>query len=95
MARVLLIALVLLLVPAGTATASVPPSKCGAMTVSGKGFLVRSHLVACVNARRHARHILRGGRGPRGWSCRRYSRRQTRIAFMCRRGQRDFYAVRR
>ena len=94
MARALLIALALL-VPAGTATASVPPRNCGGMTVAGKSFAVRSHLVACSNARRHARHILRGGRGPSGWSCRRYSRRQTRIAFMCRRGQRDFYAVRR
>jgi hypothetical protein len=54
------------------------------------------HFIACRHARYWSRRILAGHRGPRHWTCRRYSAKITRIAFNCQRsGGREFYAIRR
>jgi hypothetical protein len=79
---------------AAPALATQPPRTCGSMSAGGHTYKVRSHLVACRHARRHARRILRGGKGPSGWSCRKFKPSVTRIRFICDRGARDFYAIR-
>ena len=78
--------------PAGAATA---PKKCGTITVRGKNFAVRGHRLPCRFARRKSRAFLAEGTHPPGWRCRRYPPRLTRIAFTCRKGGRDYYAIRR
>jgi hypothetical protein len=90
------LAMAMALAAAPAAQSSYPPRNCGVVGVHGKSFRVKSHFVACRHARYWSRRILAGRRGPRGWSCRRYSAKVTRIAFNCRRsGGRDFYAIRR
>lgn len=79
----------------GPAGAYVTPKKCGTVRANGKEFAVRAHVVSCDFARPKSRAYLRYGRKPAGWSCRRYSASVTRIAFVCRRGRKDFYAIRR
>ena len=88
----LTVALAVTALPAGATTT---PNKCGTITVHGKNFAVRGHLLPCPFSRRNSRAFLADGRHPRGWSCRRYPRRLTRIAFQCRKGGRSYYAIRR
>ena len=78
--------------PAGATTA---PKRCGEITVRGKDFAVRGHLLPCRFSRRQSRAFLAEGTHRPGWTCRRYPRRLTRIAFSCRKGGRDYYAIRR
>jgi len=78
--------------PAGATTA---PRKCGTITVREKNFAVRGHRLPCRFSRRQSRAFLAHGTHPPGWTCRRYPRRLTRIAFTCRKGGRDYYAIRR
>jgi hypothetical protein len=73
----------------------VTPRKCGKIEAKGETYAVRGHLVKCPFARRTSKRYLRHGIKPRGWSCRRYPRDVTRIAFTCRRGGKDIYAIRR
>lgn len=77
-----------------TATATTPPKACGKVKPGATTYKVRAHLVGCKHARRHARRILRGDSGPRGWSCRRFKPGVTSIRFLCERGARDIYAIR-
>ena len=78
--------------PAGATTA---PKRCGTITVNGKDFAVRAHRLSCLFSRRKSRAYLARGSHPPGWSCRRYPPRLTDIAFTCRKGGRDYYAIRR
>ena len=94
LALLLALAGVALACSAAPAAATVPPKTCGYMNAGGHKYKVRAHLVRCKHARRHTRRILNGGKGPSGWSCRRFSPSVTRIRFMCDRGARDFYAIR-
>ena len=75
--------------------ATTTPKKCGTITVHGKNFAVRGHLLPCRFSRRNSRRFLADGSHPRGWSCRRYPPQLTRIAFQCRKGGRSYYAIRR
>jgi hypothetical protein len=78
------------------AHASYPPRNCGVMSVHKHSYRVKTHFLACRHARHWSRLILAGRRGPPGWKCRRFSRKVTRIAFICQRGGgREFYAIRR
>jgi hypothetical protein len=90
-----LAATALLVAPVPAASATVAPKRCGQMTVNGRDFSVRGHRVKCRFARRGTRNFLANDIRPSGWTCRRYPRRVTRIAFTCRRGGKDFYAIRR
>jgi hypothetical protein len=76
-------------------SAVVTPKRCGTIQANGKTFSVRGHLVNCRFARRVSKGFLRHGIRPDGWSCRRYPPQATRIAFTCRRGGKDVYAIRR
>jgi hypothetical protein len=92
------VALLLLAIAAASPTgapAVTTPKRCGTIEANGKTFAVRGHLVNCRFARRTARGFLRHGIRPEGWSCRRYPPQATRIAFTCRRGGKDVYAIRR
>lgn len=89
-----LLALVALAVPAA-APATVPPKRCGKIIANHKPFAVRAHLISCDRARRGSKRFLRHGIRPDGWSCRRYPASVTSIAFTCRNGAKDFYAIRR
>ena len=92
----LLLALALMAGASATpADASTAPKRCGTITVRGSDFAVRAHLLPCRFSRRQSRAFLAEGRHPPGWTCRRYPRRLTRIAFTCRKGGRDYYAIRR
>jgi hypothetical protein len=80
--------------PAGSA-ATTTPKRCGTIKANGKTFAVRGHLTKCKFARRTSKRYLRDGTEPHSWSCIRYPRRVTSIAFICRRGIKDVYAIRR
>ena len=78
--------------PAG---ATVPPVRCGKMKVEGKAYKVSAHLLDCDFSRKWARRWLKDREHPNGWTCASYSPEETRIAFSCRKGSKDYYAVRK
>lgn len=77
------------------AQATMPPTRCGAIHVSGKAYVVSTHLLQCGFARKQAKKYLRNGRHGKKWSCTSYDPSETRIAFICRNGTYTYYAVRR
>ena len=77
------------------APAVTTPKRCGTIEAKGRTFAVRGHLVKCRFARRVSKGFLRHGIRPAGWSCVRYPPDVTRIAFTCRNGGKDVYAIRR
>lgn len=77
--------------PAGHATTE--PKICGKITVRDRDYAVRAHLVSCDFARRWSRRYLRNRSKPSGWRCERYS--GTSIKFVCRRGGKDYYVIRK
>ena len=94
-AGITLLVAALVLVAAPAAYAPVVPKNCGKVGVRGKSYTVRAHVVSCRSARRIARRYLGRGTRPRGYRCRKYPRRVTRIRFRCTRGQRFVFAVER
>ena len=82
-------------VAAAPAAATVPPKDCGLTTVKGKRYDIKTHLVSCKRGKPWARSYLRSGRKPSGYHCRDYSAKVTKFRFICRRGGRDFLAIRR
>jgi hypothetical protein len=82
-------------VVAAPAAATVPPKDCGLTTVKGKRYDIKTHLVSCKRGKPWARSYLRSGRKPSGYRCRDYSASVTKFRFICRRGGRDFLAIRR
>ena len=94
--RLLLVLIVLCVaVAAAPAAATVPPKDCGLTTVKGKRYDIKTHLVSCKRGKPWARSYLRSGRKPDGYHCRDYSAKVTKFRFICRRGGRDFLAIRR
>ena len=85
----------LLTAGAAPAEAVISPTSCGYIKVGGKRYQVRTHQVRCRTARPWAVRYLRYNRRPRGWTCRNYDPKQTKFRFMCRRGDRNFVAIRR
>lgn len=77
------------------AFAVVPPKRCGTITVGDRDYRVRAHIVPCKFARRQSRRFLKTGEHNAGWSCTRYPAKVTRIAFNCRKGSKDYYAIRK
>ncbi len=77
------------------AQGSVPPTRCGKIEVEGKNYKVSAHKVDCDFAVRWSKHFLKRGHSPNGWSCTRYSPQESSIAFSCRKGGKDYYAVRK
>jgi hypothetical protein len=91
----LVLAVVLAALAAVPAHATVPPRDCGLTTVKGKRYDIKTHLVTCKRGKRWARTYLRSGQKPNGWKCRDYSASVTKFRFICRRGGKDFFAIRR
>lgn len=89
-----LLAAAVALAAAAPATATISPRNCGPLRVDGKRYTVKSHLLTCRKAKPWAKTYLDTGRRPTGWSCRKFPRRSS-FAFLCRRGDMDFYALRR
>lgn len=83
------------LIAASPAAATVPPTECGMTTVKGKRYEIKTHLVTCGRGKPWARSYLRTGRKPSGYKCRNYDPKVTKFRFICRRGGRDFLAIRR
>jgi hypothetical protein len=79
----------------GAAPATVPPTECGMTKVNGKRFQIKTHSISCKRGKPWARSYLRSGRKPSGYRCRNYSPKVTKFRFICRRGARDFLAIRR
>ena len=77
-----------------SASAIVPPKKCGKLTAKGKSYTIKADQIRCKTARSHARRYLTNGRRPRGYRCRNYGR-QTKIKFRCSKGIRVLFAIRR
>ena len=92
---VLLAVSALLLVTAGPASAVVAPRDCGFLSVKGKRYNVKADQLSCSTGRRHARRYLQSGSRPSGYRCKNYPASQTAKKFSCKRGIREFYAVRR
>lgn len=88
------IAVAALLAPGGgLAGATVPPTDCGTIKVKATRYDVKSHRVSCRRARDWSRAYLARRKRPSGWRCDRYT--DSALVFRCRRGGRDFFAVRR
>lgn len=79
--------------PVAPAHATVPPTDCGFLTAKGHRYNVKTHLVSCRRARDWSKAYLVRNRRPAGWRCRRYA--DTALVFRCRRGGRDFFAIKR
>ena len=77
-----------------SASAIVPPKKCGKLTAKGKSYLIKADQIRCKTARSHARRYLATGRRPRGYRCRNFGR-ETKIKFRCSKGNRVLFAIRR
>ncbi len=96
LALALVVGLGLTLAVASTpAVATVPPVRCGKIKVEGKKFKVSGHLLDCDFARKWSRRYLKERDHQKGWNCDSYSPEETRIAFSCRKGSKDYYAVRK
>lgn len=80
---------------AGPAQAVIPPKDCGTIRSKGKRYNVKGDRVSCSRARSWSARHLSSGWKPRGWRCRDYNPRETRIRFRCLNGVRAFYAIRR
>ena len=90
----LVAALLVAVAAAGPAGAIVPPKNCHTIKVGSKSYQVKAD-IRCKRARKYARRYLAGNGAPDGWSCQRYSRSETNIAFKGTRGQRSVFAIRR
>src|SRR5690349_2154838 len=67
-----------------TATAgAVPPVGCGKVAVHGRHYSVKAHVMSCRTARHWSVAWLKHRSHPRGWSCRAFPRRITRVRFVC------------
>ncbi len=77
------------------AVATVPPVRCGKIKVEGKKFKVSAHLLDCDFARKWSKRYLKNREHKSGWDCASYSPEETSIAFSCRKGSKDYYAVRK
>ena len=95
LAAVTAVAAIVVALSVDAAYAPMAPQSCGRITVRSKHYTVKKHLVRCRGAKRLASRYMRTGRRPRGWSCRRFSPRQTRIRMRCVRGSRLVFAIRR
>jgi hypothetical protein len=82
-------------VVAGPAGATMPPKRCGSMKVHHHKFGISAHLIGCDRARKASRKFLAQGKHGSSWNCTRYSPGESRIAFTCRKGRKDYYAVRK
>lgn len=91
-----LLAIAVLALPAA-APAVVPPKDCGRIEVKSKRYGIKADGVTCRFARRTSKAYLRTGAKPgSGWSCRRYKKSETSLAFRCEKGTtRSVYAIRR
>ena len=77
----------------GGARATVPPTDCGTIRAKGSRYDVKSHRVSCGRARAWSKAYLVRRKRPSGWRCERYM--DSALVFRCRRGGRDFFAVKR
>ena len=80
---------------AGPAGATMPPKRCGSLEIGHKDFKISAHLIGCDRARKASRKFLKSGKHGKSWSCTRYSPGESKIAFTCRKGRKDYYAVRK
>jgi hypothetical protein len=69
-------------VQAGSAGA-VPAIGCGHVKVHKKSYSVRAHVLSCRKARPWTVNYLSGRGAPRGYHCRRFSPKITRVVFVC------------
>jgi hypothetical protein len=83
------------LLAASPAAATTPPKRCGKIEIGRKDFKISAHLVGCDRARKASRKFLRSGKHGKSWNCTRYSPSESKIAFVCRKGRKDYYAVRK
>ncbi|HEX8854662.1 MAG TPA: hypothetical protein VF752_03605 [Thermoleophilaceae bacterium] len=78
----MLVAAAVVAVFAGSASA-VPAVGCGKVRVGHHHYSVRAHVLACRKARSWTVSYLKGRGAPRGYECRRFSRKLTRVVFVC------------
>lgn len=90
----LLVSCALALAVAAPAGAIVPPKDCGSTTVKHKHYDIKADQLRCKKARKYARAYLKTRHKPSGYSCKRFSASQTKIAFRCSRGIKVFFAIR-
>jgi hypothetical protein len=62
---------------------AVPPVGCGKVKAHGKRYSVKAHVLACKSARHWTRVWFKNRHHPSGWVCRSFSRRVTRVRFVC------------
>jgi len=89
------LALCVLLLSA-SATATIAPRNCGAITAKGKRYTVKAHIVGCSKAKPWMDRYLEMGRRPpvSGWRCKTFSGSGS-IRARCAKADRDFFAIKR
>ena len=80
---------------AAPSPAPVPPQDCGFVRVHHHRFNIKSDQVRCKRARKLSKRYLAGNGKPKGYSCTKYSKSETDIAFRCTKGARTLFAIRR
>ena len=76
------------------AGATVPPKRCGTITVESKRYLIKADQLRCRTARAHARRYLSRRVRPAGYRCTTPSGK-TALAFWCSKRVKVFFAIRR
>jgi hypothetical protein len=62
---------------------AIPPVGCGKVKVHGRHYAVKAHVMSCRTARHWTVAWLKHRSHPRGWSCRSFPPRLTRVRFVC------------
>jgi hypothetical protein len=65
------------------AAGAVPAVGCGKVKVHHRHYSVRAHVFSCKSARHWTVAWLKHRSHPSGWTCRSFSRRITRVRFVC------------
>ena len=65
------------------------------MRVNHHKFDIKADQMPCRKARRYSKRYISSGHKPRHFSCQKYDKSETQLAFRCTHGIKVFYAIRR
>ncbi len=85
--------LVIALVVATAAEATVPPKNCGTLKVGTRTYTIKADQIRCSTAKANARAYLVSRTMPRGFTCRNFT--SSKMTFRCSKRVQVFFAIRR
>ena len=92
MRRLLVVAALLVAVPAVAASATVPPKNCGTLKVGSRNYVIKADQLRCSTAKADAKAYLQSRKKPRGFTCRDFT--DSKMTFRCSKGVKVFFAIR-